>query len=73
MFEDKKRDELEALMAAWVGEVGQLNKAVQELPSVFQKALGNIETEFNWPRFGAYLTGCVASAVNQERLQCAND
>lgn len=30
MFEDKKRDELEALMAAWVGEVGQLNKAVQD-------------------------------------------
>ena len=39
MFEDKKRDELEALMAAWVGEVGQLNKAVQELPGVFQKSI----------------------------------
>lgn len=47
MFEDKKRDELEALMAAWVGEVGQLNKAVQELPGVFQKSLASIESEFN--------------------------
>jgi hypothetical protein len=44
MLDDKKSDVLEGLMAEWIGEVGQLNKAVQQLPPVVRKSLGEIES-----------------------------
>lgn len=42
MLDDKKSDVLEGLMAEWIGEVGQLNKAIQQLPPVVRKSLGDV-------------------------------
>lgn len=39
MLDEKKRTELEDLIAAWIGEVGQLNQAIQALPGDFKAAV----------------------------------
>lgn len=46
MFEEKKRTELEDLIAAWIGEVGQLNQAIQALPKTFSGAIEESSVSF---------------------------
>lgn len=47
MFEEKKRTELEDLIAAWIGEVGQLNQAVQALPKTFSGVIEESSVSFD--------------------------
>lgn len=43
--DDKKTDVLQELIAEWIGEVGQLNIAVQQMPVVFKDSIAKIETD----------------------------